>query len=107
MSVDKSDENCGIGCSGCGTPICLELSDYEQWIDDNCYCIDCMPDLVKIGLETMTLDELCEALDYPDQLYEWIYGEDVDNAVETIGNWWLVQRKKMFRKPTKSANKKI
>ena len=27
-------------------------------------------------------------------------------SVDTIGNWWFNQRKKMFRKPTKSAQKK-
>ena len=29
------------------------------------------------------------------------------DAAYTIEKWWLKQRKKMFRKPTKSANKKM
>ena len=31
--------------------------------------------------------------------------EDFEEAVFAIENWWLTQRKKMFKKPTKSANK--
>ena len=33
--------------------------------------------------------------------------EKAENAVDIIENWWLVQREKMFKKPTKSANKKM
>ena len=28
------------------------------------------------------------------------------DALEIIEDWWFIQRKKMFRKPTKSAQKK-
>ena len=101
---DEANDCCEL-CAECEQEMCIDKDDHEIW-QDSFYCYDCIPDIVKRDSETMTLDELCEALDYPDQLYEWIYGEDVDNAVETIGNWWFTQRKKMFRKPVKSAQKK-
>ena len=33
------------------------------------------------------------------------WGDYCEEAVAIIENWWLTQRKKMFKKPTKSANK--
>jgi hypothetical protein len=57
----------------------------------------------------MTLDDMCDSWsDDSHYIYSWLYDCDEETlceSVETITNWWLTQRKKMFKKPTKSANK--
>ena len=43
----------------------------------------------------MTLEDMCDRWSWErDYIYDWIYGDGVDNAVTTIGNWWFIQRKK-------------
>ena len=111
MSVNKSDEeSCLDGelCVLCGRGIRFSKDCYEMY-DDEYYCSSlCMRVHVKEELNNKPLDEV-EGMFWGDgdQLYEWIYGEGVDNAVEIISNWWFNQRKKMFRKPVKSAQKKM
>jgi hypothetical protein len=78
---------------------------YEMY-DDEYYCEECMIVHVKEELNSNPWDEV-ESLytGGDDYLYELIYGDSVEYAVETIENWWFTQRKKMLKKPTKSANK--
>ena len=77
--------------------------------DDEFYCSQlCMSVHIKEEFNNKPLDEVVwKWWGDDEEIYEWIYGADVDNAVETIGNWWFNQRKKMFRKPVKSAQKKM
>ena len=111
MSVDKSDEESCLDdelCVLCKRDIRFSKDCYEMY-DDEYYCSSlCMRVHVKEELNNKPLDEV-EGMFWGDgdQLYEWIYGEGVDNAVEIISNWWFNQRKKMFRKPVKSAQKKM
>ena len=105
MTSPTSDEICVF----CNRDIRLKKDTFEMY-DDDYYCDDCMRVPVKeeLKLNSKTLEEIGGNFWGDDeQLFEWIYGEGVDNAVDTIGNWWFNQRKKMFRKPTKSAQKKF
>jgi hypothetical protein len=81
--------------------LCERISGKESYemYDDEYYCEECLSVHVKEELNSNPLDEV-EGMFWGGswQLYEWIYGEGVDNAVETIGNWWFTQRKKMLNK---------
>ena len=97
---------CGKECFRCGDAFCEWKDSYEIWIDKEYYCEYCMSAVVKENSKTMTLEDMCDRWNDNGYIYMWLYGYSVDNAVTTIGNWWFIQRKKMFRKPTKSAQKK-
>ena len=74
-------ESPGVLCSICGK----ELGPYDSNIPQLKYC--CSLFCFKVHIARAN--------------YKWFREE-----VLVIENWWLVQRKKMFRKPTKSAQKK-
>ena len=106
---DEANDCCEL-CAECEQEMCIRKDDYEVW-QDSFYCYDCVPDVVKRDSYSQTLDEMCDNWDHePRYIYSWVYeteDDDIVKCVETIETWWLDQRKKMFRKPTKSANKKI
>ena len=102
--------NCCELCAGCEQPMCLDKDAYEFWIDEENYCLYCMSAVVQENSKTMTLDELCDCWDNDNEyIYAWLYETDeyqIKECVSTIESWWFIQRKKMYRKPTKSAQKK-
>ena len=77
---------------------------------DEMYCRDCVHVVVKEDAKTMTFNELCNCDTHISSIYLWLYDYDSNEetlceSVSIIENWWLIQRKKMLKKPTKSANK--
>ena len=90
----QDDCCCDQMCVLCERDVRLQKDCYEMY-DDEYYCGACMRVHVKEELNSNPLDEI-EGMFWGDsyQLYEWIYGEGVDNAVETIGNWWFTQRRR-------------
>jgi len=108
---DDCNDDCGYECDKCGVCFCFNVDNYECWLNNKYYCMDCISDVVKEDTIHMTLDEMCN--DYEElgneYIYAWLYETDeyhIEESVATIESWWFNQRKKMFRKPTKSAQKK-
>jgi hypothetical protein len=102
----EDDVECCVRCGyDCGSFTQRAAEAYR----DELYCRDnCVHVVVKEDAKTMTFNELCNCDTLNVCIYSWLYDCDEETlceSVETISNWWLTQRKKMFKKPTKTTNK--
>ena len=89
--------DCRWVCYNCQQPMCHTSSPSTAhfYADNENYCSYCMSTVIYENSKTMTLEDMCDRWSWErDYIYDWIYGDGVDNAVTTIGNWWFIQRKK-------------